>query len=146
MAPNARAPRGSRQAGPEALKKHDKRSTPLAERDVRRIAREAAREAAREEIARVLGRALDVASEKVFSSRKGHGAPGYSDEENKRIAQAIGTPRGRWWVYTQRDLDAYEQRNRDPKPANVEPTTVRPWHPSESVDEAGLRLVGGGQR
>ena len=77
----------------------------------------------------------------TYSSRKGCGAAGLSEEENKRIARVIGVKRGRWWVYTAEQLAAYErQRDGKPAPAN-DPPVSKPWHPRDAAPALGLRPV-----
>jgi hypothetical protein len=89
------------------------------------------------------------ASTPNYSSRKHCGAPGLSDEENKRIARLIGTKRGRWHVYTAEQLAQYERSREDARPAEPRPAetpAARSWHPSMSAEMAGLRVVKGGGR
>lgn len=69
----------------------------------------------------------------VYSSRKGHGAPGLSSEENRRVAQRIGTKRGRWYVYTAEQLEAYERAQLNA------PAATSTWHPSMAAK--GLRVL-----
>lgn len=73
----------------------------------------------------------------TFSSRKGHGAPGLSYEENKRIARLIGTCRGRWWIYTAAQLEAYEAGQATPTTAAS--VDVPSWTPRAALESAGLR-------
>ena len=75
----------------------------------------------------------------TFSSRRGCGAPGLSDEQSKRIARVIGVQRGRWWIYTAEQLAVYERGDRDVKPANDTPAPAVPWHPRDAAAALGLR-------
>ena len=132
MTPNRQARRGAGQPHPDALDGQGHDAAPLDERKVRAIVREELRTL----FARV------VSEEQVYSSRKGHGAPGLSDEANKRIALAIGRRRGRWYVYTAAELAAYEAGDRDAKPANDAPAPST-WHPSMAAGALGLRPIRG---
>ena len=92
----------------------------------------------------IFGAALEAAKRPggVYSSRRGCGAPGYSDEESKRIARLIGIRRGRWHVYSAEQLAEYE-RGKNETPAAVRPSA---WHPSQAAAAAGLRIVKAGER
>ena len=84
----------------------------------------------------------------TYSSRKGHGAPGLSEEQNKQIAERIGRRRGRWFVYTAEDLERYEREQRDGKPANNSPpapalASAPKWHPADTLPSVRRRVVGG---
>ncbi len=97
---------------------------------------------------RLLG-ALRPASPPVYSTRRGHGPPGYADREWKRIARIIGARRGRWWYVTAEELQAFERRSSAPAPAT---SSARPvandaaWTPDDTLRELGLRSTRGGGR
>jgi hypothetical protein len=111
-------------------------TTPLTEREVRRIWRDELRLFLLRMVS-ILGGEIDS-----YSSRLGHGAPGLSAEENRRIARAIGVRRGRWWVYTAEQLAAYERGDTDRRtPANDSPPA--PWDPLASLEAARARRARG---
>ena len=116
---------------------------PLDEAGVRALVRDEVRSVLRE----LLGR-LDASAE-GFSSRKGCGPVGYSDERWKTIARQIGVRRGRWFFVSKEALAAYEARGgakaSADAPANDAPVST--WHPSEIAKSLALRPVGrGGSR
>jgi hypothetical protein len=78
----------------------------------------------------------------VFSTRRGYEAPGYGRDEWRRVAHQIGVRRGRYFVVTQAQLEAFERGKRDPKPPNdrLAPAT---WTPAVAADELGLRPARG---
>jgi hypothetical protein len=80
---------------------------------------------------------------KAYSSRKGHGPPGYADREWKRLAERIGVKRGRWYVVERQVFEEHEaaQAHHDPKPANdaSPPPPAVPWTPAGALEAAGLR-------
>jgi hypothetical protein len=45
-----------------------------------------------------------------YSTRAGEALPGYPRDEWRRVARAIGTKRGRWWVVTVEVLEEHERR------------------------------------
>jgi len=110
----------------------DHHAAPLDERKVRAIVRE--------ELRALFGPLLN--EERVYSSRRGHGPEGYSDEAWKDLARRIGTRRGRWYIVTVEQLAAHEAGDRDPKPANDSPAPAA-WHPSMAARALGLRPAGG---
>jgi hypothetical protein len=71
-----------------------------------------------------------LAKPATYSSRKGHGAPGYSAREWRALAKRIGTKRGRWWTVTAEQLAAHEA----PQPAPAER-----WSPEQAARDLGLR-------
>lgn len=75
-----------------------------------------------------------------YSSRRGHGPPGYEHRRWQALAREIGTKRGRWWHVSREALTAYEATRQEPsRRAPVETTTS-----SEAIArKLGLRLVGG---
>jgi hypothetical protein len=79
----------------------------------------------------------------AYSSRRGHGPPGYAERDWKALAKRLGVRRGRWWVVERSALEAYEAR-RDSKPGNDAPATAATWTPATAATDLGLRLVGGG--
>jgi hypothetical protein len=75
----------------------------------------------------------------VYSSRKGHHAPGYAEREWKALAKRLGVRRGRWWVVERSVLEAYEAQG-DGKPQNdTAAPTPSTWSPAAALAEAGLR-------
>jgi hypothetical protein len=74
----------------------------------------------------------------LYSNRRGHGAPGYSEEANRALAKLIGTRRGRYWVYTAEQLEAYERRE---TPTVAAVATVKPWTARDALESVGLHAT-----
>jgi hypothetical protein len=72
----------------------------------------------------------------VYTSRRGHGPPGYEHRRWQRIAREIGTKRGRWYVVTAEQLAAREAARRPTEPVS-EPATSS----DALARRLGLRLV-----
>lgn len=102
-------------------------------RDVERIAQRAA--------AIVLQRIASAISTEstIYTSRKGHGPPGASEERWKVIAPSIpGAHKpGRWWVVSRVAYEAWAVAG-TPTPA-PESTEGKPWDPKSVLDQLGLR-------
>jgi hypothetical protein len=101
-----------------------------------------ARRVAREELLRVLARVFDSPTQD-YSSRRGHGPPGYSPRVWRELARAIGTKRGRWHVVTRAQLDAYEAKRGGLAPTSsaraANDTAARPaWTARGALEAAGL--------
>jgi hypothetical protein len=96
----------------------------------------------RAELASLLREVLAIidGAETVYTSRRGHGPPGYEHRRWQRIARAIGTKRGRWYVVTAEQLAAYEAARRPTEPAP--PPVSEPATSSDALARRlGLRLV-----
>ena len=99
------------------------------------------RRVVREELRGMLGRLLaDEPAE--YSSRRGHGPPGYAAREWRALAKRIGTRRGRWYVVTRAQLEALEATRRAPAestaPAPANDATSA-WTPAAALESVGLR-------
>jgi hypothetical protein len=70
-----------------------------------------------------------------YSSRKGHGPPGYSAEKWKSIARQIGVKRGRWHYVTADALARHESGQSNIPP----PPSLEPWDPLQNIEDARLR-------
>jgi len=108
-------------------------ATELTEQRVRAIVRE--------ELRRMFGRLLS--DDRIYSSRASHGPVGYSREAWRQLAKRIGVKRGRWWIVTHEQLEAYEQRQRLPQADAVASAKPSSWHPSQIAIEMGWRPVRG---
>jgi hypothetical protein len=83
-----------------------------------------------------------------YSSRKGQGAPGYSDEAWAALAKKIGVRRGRWFYVSAERLAEYEAgelSTNDSSPSQLI-TASSSWHPGDDVERLRLRAVNGGAR
>ena len=101
------------------------------------------RRAAREELLGMLARVFESPTQD-YSSRRGHGPPGYSPRVWRELARAIGTKRGRWHVVTRAQLDVYEAKQGGQAPASparaANDTAARPaWTARGALEAAGLR-------
>jgi hypothetical protein len=112
-------------------------TAPMSEVEVQRIARAVA-----PLVLAQLAAALTGAGDRtlVYSTRVGCSPPGYSRDAWRDLARRIGRRRGRYWFVSHEELDAYEHRERDPKPAN-DPAPSK-WHPSQAARALGLRPAG----
>lgn len=111
-------------------------STVLSLREVRRIARAVAPLLVAQLAAALMG-AADRTT--VYSSRRGHGPPGYADDAWRALARQIGTRRGRWYVVTADALAAHEAGGHRHPIAGATPTT---WDPVASLEAARARRAG----
>lgn len=104
-------------------------------------------------VALQLAKMLAGASESTsYSSRRGCGPAGVSDERWKEIAAQIGQrpPRARWYVVPRATYEQWLARQHDAtsappmaKAANDSPSPSAKWHPAESLQQMGRRLIGG---
>jgi len=74
----------------------------------------------------------------TYSSRKGCGAPGYSDERWKSVARQIGVKRGRWHFVTAEELSAYEA-GQAPKAIAENAALPERWDPLANIEDARAR-------
>jgi hypothetical protein len=72
-----------------------------------------------------------------YSSRRGHAPSGYAHRAWQRIARAIGTRRGRWYVVTREQLEAYERGSNSSTPNAA--NDAEAWSPSAALESVGLR-------
>jgi hypothetical protein len=77
-----------------------------------------------------------------YSSRRGHGPPGYERRAWQNIARAIGVRRGRWWHVSREALAAYEARREAPPAPAAVPAPVD-TSSAALARRLGLRIVGG---
>ena len=77
----------------------------------------------------------------TYSSRKGHAPPGYSDEAWKPIAAKIGTRRGRWFVVSQEQLEAYERGEKLRGAGPLVLSSPSKWSPADAASSLRLRAV-----
>jgi hypothetical protein len=85
-----------------------------------------------------------VASPKptTYTTRKGHGPAGYSEERWKALAPRIpvAVKRGRWFVVSREDFEAWERSQPPPLAASKPATSTSPtWNASSALARAGLR-------
>ncbi len=96
----------------------------------------------RDELRGLLAHLVDEET-REYSSRRGHGPPGYAHRVWQAIAKRIGVKRGRWFVVTGDALDEYEAKQRaSAAPAPAPPandSTAEEWSPRAALAAAGLR-------
>jgi hypothetical protein len=78
-----------------------------------------------------------------WSSRKGHGPPGYAQKTWRTLTRRIGVKRGRWWYVSNAALEAHERGEGPSANERVEldQDAGEPWDPYKAIREAGIRLA-----